>query len=126
MEKKNEFCLQEIKGRKAVTCIETHTEGEPTRTILSGFPEIPGNTMEEKMLYMMQEQDWMRKAICFEPRGNDVMSGTIVTKPCNPEADFGVLYYEVGNWMPMCGHDTIGVSTALRRCGYPLKMPRHL
>lgn len=42
MEKKNEFCLQEIKGRKAVTCIETHTEGEPTRTILSGFPEIPG------------------------------------------------------------------------------------
>ena len=62
MEKKNEFCLQEIKGRKAVTCIETHTEGEPTRTILSGFPEIPGNTMEEKMLYMMQEQDWMRKA----------------------------------------------------------------
>ena len=24
MEKKNEFCLQEIKGRKAVTCIETH------------------------------------------------------------------------------------------------------
>ena len=72
MEKKNEFCLQEIKGRKAVTCIETHTEGEPTRTILSGFPEIPGNTMEEKMLYMMQEQDWMRKAICFEPRGNDV------------------------------------------------------
>ena len=117
MEKKNEFCLQEIKGRKAVTCIETHTEGEPTRTILSGFPEIPGNTMEEKMLYMMQEQDWMRKAICFEPRGNDVMSGTIVTKPCNPEADFGVLYYEVGNWMPMCGHDTIGVSTALIESG---------
>ena len=117
MGKKNEFCLQEIKGRKAVTCIETHTEGEPTRTILSGFPEIPGNTMEEKMLYMMQEQDWMRKAICFEPRGNDVMSGTIVTKPCNPEADFGVLYYEVGNWMPMCGHDTIGVSTALIESG---------
>ena len=47
MGKKNEFCLQEIKGRKAVTCIETHTEGEPTRTILSGFPEIPGNTMEK-------------------------------------------------------------------------------
>ena len=36
MGKKNEFCLQEIKGRKAVTCIETHTEGESTRTILSG------------------------------------------------------------------------------------------
>ncbi len=113
----SEFKLKEEKGRRYITCIETHTEGEPTRTILSDFPEIPGNTMEEKMLYMMRHQDWLRKAICFEPRGNDVMSGTIVTKPCNPEADFGVLYYEVGNWMPMCGHDTIGVSTALIESG---------
>ena len=111
------FQLETIRGRQAVTCIETHTEGEPTRTILSGFPEIPGDTMEKKMIYMMEHQDWLRKAICFEPRGNDVMSGTIVTKPCNPQADFGVLYYEVGNWMPMCGHDTIGVSTALIESG---------
>lgn len=112
-----EFKLESVKGRLAVRCIETHTEGEPTRTILSGFPEIPGNTMEEKMIYMMKHQDWLRKAICFEPRGNDVMSGTIVTKPCDPRADFGVLYYEVGDWMPMCGHDTIGVSTALIESG---------
>ncbi|MGI6053555.1 MAG: proline racemase family protein [Clostridium sp.] len=118
MEASDNFRLPEVKGRLAVTCIETHTEGEPTRTILSGFPEIPGDTMEKKMLYMMEHQDWLRKAICFEPRGNDVMSGTIVTKPCNPEADFGVLYYEVGNWMPMCGHDTIGVSTALIESGF--------
>ena len=117
MTQDTEFRLEEIKGRKAVRCIETHTEGEPTRTILSGFPEIPGDTMEKKMLFMMQNQDWLRKAICFEPRGNDVMSGTIVTRPCDPRADFGVLYYEVGNWMPMCGHDTIGVSTALIESG---------
>ena len=117
MTQSTEFRLEEIKGRKAVRCIETHTEGEPTRTILSGFPDIPGDTMEQKMLFMMQNEDWLRKAICFEPRGNDVMSGTIVTRPCNPSADFGVLYYEVGNWMPMCGHDTIGVSTALIESG---------
>lgn len=117
MTAQDEFQLETIDGRRAVTCIETHTEGEPTRTILSGFPKIPGNTMEEKMLYMMEHQDWLRKAICFEPRGNDVMSGTIVTAPCDPRADFGVLYYEVGNWMPMCGHDTIGVSTALVESG---------
>lgn len=114
---KEEFQLEKVKNRLAVTCIETHTEGEPTRTILSGFPKIPGDTMEKKMLYMMEHQDWLRKAICFEPRGNDVMSGTIVTEPCDPRADFGVLYYEVGNWMPMCGHDTIGVSTALIESG---------
>ena len=116
-----DFKLNVIKKRLAVDYIATHTEGEPTRTIIatkgSNFPEIPGDTMEKKMLYMMQHQDWLRKGICFEPRGNDVMSGTIVTEPCNPEADFGVLYYEVGDWMPMCGHDTIGVSTALIEAG---------
>jgi proline racemase len=117
MAAQEEFQLEQINGRLAVHCIETHTEGEPTRTILSGFPKIPGDTMEKKMLYMMEKQDWLRKAICFEPRGNDVMSGTIITEPCNPEADFGVLYYEVGNWMPMCGHDTIGASTALIESG---------
>ncbi|MDO4987691.1 MAG: proline racemase family protein [Synergistes sp.] len=112
-----DFNLPKIGNRFAVTCIETHTEGEPTRTILSDFPKIPGHTMEEKMLYMMRHHDHLRKGICFEPRGNDVMSGTIVTEPCDPRADFGVLYYEVGGWMPMCGHDTIGVSTALIESG---------
>lgn len=113
----NYFELPRQKDRRAITCLETHTEGQPTRTVLNGLPEIPGNTMKEKMIYMMTQQDWLRQVICFEPRGNDIMSGTIVTTPCHPEADFGVLYYEVGGWMPMCGHDTIGVATALVESG---------
>jgi ABC-type dipeptide/oligopeptide/nickel transport system ATPase subunit len=93
--------------------IDTHTGGEPTRTVVRGFPHVPGKTMKEKMVYMMENGDWMRQLLCYEPRGNDVMSGTLLTEPCSPEADIGVLYFEVGNWMPMCGHDTIGVATAL-------------
>lgn len=59
--------------------------GEPTEPFI-GISGNSGNTMERKMLYMMQEQDWMRKAICFEPRGNDVMSERCY-QPCNPEQD---------------------------------------
>lgn len=97
--------------------IDTHTGGEPTRTVVRGFPHVPGKTMQEKMVYMMENGDWMRQLLCYEPRGNDVMSGTLLTEPCSPEADIGVLYFEVGNWMPMCGHDTIGVATALVEAG---------
>lgn len=93
--------------------IDTHTEGEPTRTIIGGISEIPGCSMKDKMFFMMNHADWIRKNLCFEPRGNSVMSGTILTKPCRDDADIGVLYFEVGGWMPMCGHDTIGAATAI-------------
>ena len=103
--------------RKTIHTIDTHTGGEPTRNIVGGLPAVPGLSMKEKMAYMMKEGDWLRKMLVFEPRGNEVMSGTVITPPCHPDADVGVLFFEVGGWMPMCGHDTIGVATALVESG---------
>jgi len=106
-----------MKIKKTFHTIDTHTSGEPTRNVLGGLPCIKGGTMLEKMQYMMEEGDWVRQLLTYEPRGNEVMSGTIITAPCRPEADLGVLYFEVGGWMPMCGHDTIGIGTALVESG---------
>lgn len=106
-----------MKIRRTFHTIDTHTGGEPTRNVVGGIPVIPGGTMEEKMLYMRENCDWIRELLTYEPRGNDVMSGTIITEPCREDADVGVLYFEVGDWMPMCGHDTIGVGTALVEAG---------
>lgn len=106
-----------MKIKKTFHTIDTHTSGEPTRNVLGGIPCIKGKTMLEKLQYMSTEGDWVRQLLTYEPRGNDVMSGTIITAPCNQEADIGVLYFEVGGWMPMCGHDTIGVGTALVESG---------
>lgn len=103
--------------RRAFQTIDTHTGGEPTRTVVGGIPVIPGNTMSEKMLYLKGNCDWIREMLMHEPRGNDVMSGAILTTPCDPEADIGVIYTEVGCYLPMCGHDTIGVATALVEAG---------
>ncbi len=102
---------------KMFTTIDTHTGGEPTRTITSGVPRIPGKTMAEKMLYMQEHLDWIRTALMFEPRGHSVMSGVVLTEPTHPEADIGVIFIETGGYLPMCGHDTIGVSTALVEAG---------
>jgi proline racemase len=102
---------------KMFTTIDTHTGGEPTRTITAGVPRIPGNTMAEKMLYMQQHLDWIRTALMFEPRGHAVMSGVVLTEPTHPEADIGVIFIETGGYLPMCGHDTIGVATALVETG---------
>lgn len=103
--------------QRVFTTIDTHTGGNPTRTLISGLPPLEGNTMSEKMLYMEQHYDWIRKFLMNEPRGHGVMSGALMTDPCHPDADVGVIYIETGGYLPMCGHDTIGFCTALVEAG---------
>ena len=103
--------------RKVIRTIETHTLGQPTRNVVSGFHHIPGQTMAEKFTYMKDNEDWFRKLLCYEPRGSEIMSATLITEPCAPGTDVGVLYFESSGWMPMCGHDTMGVSVALIESG---------
>ncbi|MDD5264120.1 MAG: proline racemase family protein [Candidatus Bipolaricaulis sp.] len=100
-----------------IVAIDTHTGGEPTRTILSGLPRIPGDTVAARALCLRRSMDWIRTALVYEPRGNSVMSGVVLTKPCRRDADFGVIFIEVGGYLPMCGHDTIGCCTALVEAG---------
>lgn len=102
-----------MKFEKLVSTIDTHTGGNPTRTITSGAPHLIGGTMTEKMVYMSEHHDDFRRALMFEPRGHEVMSGCVLTEPCDPSADIGVVFIETGGYLPMCGHDTIGVCTAL-------------
>lgn len=106
-----------MKYQRMFTTIDTHTGGNPTRTLISGMPPLQGQTMSEKMLYMQKEYDWIRKFLMNEPRGHGVMSGAIMTDPCHPDADVGVIYIETGGYLPMCGHDTIGFCTALIETG---------
>src|SRR4051812_17345006 len=102
-----------MKCSKIVTTIDTHTGGNPTRTVTSGAPVLIGKSMTEKMVYMSEHHDAFRQRLMFEPRGHEVMSGCILTEPCHPDADIGVVFIETGGYLPMCGHDTIGVCTAL-------------
>src|SRR5690625_3960281 len=103
--------------QRLFSTIDTHTGGNPTRTVISGLPTLKGNTMSEKMLYMQEHYDWIRKFLMNEPRGHDVMSGALLVDPCHPDADVGVIYIETGGYLPMCGHDTIGFCTALVEAG---------
>lgn len=102
-----------MRAKRMFSTIDTHTGGNPTRTVISGLPKLEGQTMAEKMLHMKNEYDWIRQLLMYEPRGHDVMSGALLVEPCDPDADVGVIYIETGGYLPMCGHDTIGLCTAL-------------
>jgi proline racemase len=101
------------KSLRTVTTVESHTEGMPTRVVISGIEEIPGATMFEKRLYFMEHMDEIRQWLMYEPRGHSAMSGAILQKSTRPDADWGVVFIEVSGCLPMCGHGTIGVATVL-------------
>ncbi len=98
-------------SRSTFTCIDAHTCGNPVRVVVEGGPELMGGSMSEKRQHFIREYDWIRKGLMFEPRGHDMMSGSIFYPPSNPENDFGILFIETSGCLPMCGHGTIGSIT---------------
>ncbi|WP_105565657.1 proline racemase family protein [Microbacterium halophytorum] len=97
--------------------VDTHTEGMPTRVIVGGVGVLPGSTMEERRQRFMVNRDGLRTLLMTEPRGHASMSGAILQPPTREDADYGVLFIEVSGCLPMCGHGTIGVATALVETG---------
>lgn len=97
--------------RKTFFCIDAHTCGNPVRLVAGGGPLLKGETMMKKRLHFLKEFDWIRKGLMFEPRGHDMMSGSILYPPSDPQNDTGVLFIETSGCLPMCGHGTIGTVT---------------
>ncbi len=98
-------------SRNTFVCIDAHTCGNPVRVIKDGGPKLVGKTMSEKRQNFLREYDWIRKGLMFEPRGHDMMSGSILYPPHDPEHDFAILFIETSGCLPMCGHGTIGTIT---------------
>ncbi len=93
--------------------IETHTLGEPTRIITSGFPKCNVNFMMEYKKYLEENYDYLRSSLMCEPRGHRDMVGALLVAPISKEADIGVIYMDSNRWINMCGHATIGVAMTL-------------
>jgi len=96
---------------KTFFCIDAHTCGNPVRLVAGGGPVLKGANMSEKRQHFLAEYDWIRKGLMFEPRGHDMMSGSILYPPHDPENDVAVLFIETSGCLPMCGHGTIGTIT---------------
>ncbi len=92
-------------------CIDGHTCGNPVRLVAGGGPLLNGATMMERRAHFLAEYDWIRTGLMFEPRGHDVMSGSILYPPTREDCDIAILFIETSGCLPMCGHGTIGTVT---------------
>ena len=93
------------------SCIDGHTCGNPVRLVSGGGPRLEGKDMLEKRAHFLRDYDWIRTGLMFEPRGHDMMSGSILYPPTRSDCDVAVLFIETSGCLPMCGHGTIGTIT---------------
>ncbi|WP_157016555.1 4-hydroxyproline epimerase [Mesorhizobium xinjiangense] len=98
-------------ARHSFHCIDGHTCGNPVRLVAGGGPLLDGATMMERRAHFLAEYDWIRTGLMFEPRGHDMMSGSILYPPTRADCDIAILFIETSGCLPMCGHGTIGTVT---------------
>jgi len=99
--------------RHTFFCIDAHACGNPVRVVTGGGPHLDGTSMLERRRNFLEAYDWIRTALMFEPRGHDMMSGSILYPSTRPDCDVGILFIETSGCLPMCGHGTIGTVTVM-------------
>lgn len=106
-----------MKFKRSIYTVDSHTMGEPTRVVVGGIPNIPGDSMMEKKNYLEKNMDHIRRALMLEPRGHKDMFGSVIMAPVNPEADLGIVFMEGSGWVNMCGHGTVGACSVAVETG---------
>lgn len=97
--------------------IDSHTEGEPTRLVVQGWPDLGSGSMQERLALLREQHDHWRQAVILEPRGNDVLVGALLCEPVNKAATAGVIFFNNEGYLGMCGHGTIGLMASLQYLG---------
>lgn len=101
----------------AISIIDSHTAGEPTRCVLSGGPDLGPGPLKARMERLRKDHDYLRRAILCEPRGSDVVVGAWLLEPDSPDCAAAVIFFNNAGYLGMCGHGTIGVAVTLGHMG---------
>lgn len=104
-------------GPAPIEVVDSHTEGEPTRVVLAGWPVPPGGSVLGRREWLRRECDHLRRATVLEPRGHEAVVGALLVPPDRPEAVAGVVFFNDVSWLGMCGHGLIGVVRTLAHLG---------
>ena len=102
---------------QTIRVVDSHTEGEPTRVVIDGWPQPAGSTMAERRDDLRARYDHLRRAVVCEPRGHDAIVGALLTPPVTSDATAGIIFFNNGTYLGMCGHGLIGVVRTLEYLG---------
>jgi proline racemase len=101
----------------SIEVVDSHTEGEPTRVVIDGWPTLRGDTMAERRDDLLARHDRLRRAVVCEPRGHDALVGALLTPATDGASAAGVIFFNNAGTLGMCGHGLIGVVRTLHHLG---------
>jgi 4-hydroxyproline epimerase len=100
-----------------VRVVDSHTEGEPTRVVVAGGPDLGDGPLAERRERFRSRYDGFRRAVVTEPRGWEALVGALVTPPHDPSLAVGAIFFNNVGYLGMCGHGTIGLVATLAHLG---------
>jgi proline racemase len=113
-----------MRWKRTLTVVGVHAEGEYGKVVTGGVVDVPGRTMFDKMQWLKQCGDGLRKFLLYEPRGAAVHCANVVLPSRNPKASLGYIIMESTEYPPMSGSNTICTVTAILETGIlPMREP---
>src|ERR1700760_2381800 len=109
--------LLDMESSRSVHVLDSHTEGEPTRVVISGGPDLGSGPISQRLQRFSADFDHFRSAVVCEPRGSEVVVGALLLEPVESDSSAAVIFFNDVGYLGMCGHGTIGVLTTLAHLG---------
>jgi 4-hydroxyproline epimerase len=106
-----------MNAAQSVHVIDSHTEGEPTRVVISGGPDLGTGPIAERLRRYQEQFDGFRSSVICEPRGSEVVVGALLLDPVEKDSSAAVIFFNDVGYLGMCGHGTIGLITTLAHLG---------
>ncbi|TGG91123.1 proline racemase [Natronospirillum operosum] len=110
--------MPERTGRmRSLELIDTQSGGDVSRIVVDGIGLIPGTTVLDKMRYLQDHGDGLRRLLLSEPYGDPAMSVDLIVEPSHPEAQAGYIIMEAMGYPLYSGSNTICTATAVLESG---------
>jgi proline racemase len=109
---------------RSLQTVDVHCAGEIGRVIVGGVLNVPGATMADKLHHLNHVDDSLRRLLCSEPRSAPAGSFCLLTPPCDPAADAGLIILQPDQAHAMSGSNAMCATTAMLETGMvPMQEP---
>lgn len=104
-------------GRRIVTVVGCHAEGEQGDVITGGVLPPAGDSMMRKKLNFERDHDDVRRMLICEPRGSVARHVNLIVPSTRDDCAAGAIIMEPTEYPPMSGSNTICIATVLLETG---------
>ncbi|NVK32809.1 MAG: proline racemase family protein [Gammaproteobacteria bacterium] len=106
-----------MRWSRTLNLVDVHCSGEIGRVLTGGVLDIPGDTIAQKLAYINEVDDSLRRLVCSEPRSGPAGSVVLLLPATVIEADVGFIVLQADRAHAMSGSNAMCAVTAMLETG---------